>query len=251
MLDLTGRTAIITGGGSGIGRATALALASKGARVVAADIQPDATQDTVGAIQAAGGEATAVIVDVTRPDSVSAMANQAVARYGAVDILVTCAGTMRDARLERLSEAHWDQVLDVNLKGTFLAIQAVAPVMKERNWGRIVTVASIAHRGNFGQANYSASKGGVVSLTRTAALELAGRGVTVNCVVPGMIDTPLLAGMKPSVREAIAAKIPVGRIGQPDELAGAILFLASDMAAYITGAVLDFDGGLTVGVAKL
>ncbi len=250
MLNFHRQTAIVTGGGSGIGRVTAQALATCGARVVVADLQPEAADATWAAITGAGGEATAVTVDVSRPESVAEMVARAVAQYGRIDTLVTCAGIFRDKRMEKLAEADWDQVLDVNLKGTFLCIQAVAPVMKEQRRGRIITISSIAHKGNFGQANYSASKGGVVSLTRTAALELAAWGVTANCLVPGMILTPLLANMKPEVREAFAAKIPLGRIGQPEELANVILFLASDLSDYMTGAVLDVDGGLTVGVAR-
>ncbi len=249
LFDFQQRVAIVTGGGSGIGRAVAEALATQGARVAVADIDPAAAQASVDAIRAQSGEAFAVTVDVTRADSVAKMVSQTVDRYGGAHILITCAGTFRDARMENLHESDWDRVLDVNLKGTFLCIQAVAPVMKAQRWGRVITLASIAHKGNFGQANYSASKGGVVSLTRTAALELAPWAVTANCLAPGMVDTPLLSTMKPEIRAAIEAKIPLKRVSQPQEVAGVISFLVSDLASYITGAVLDVDGGLTVGIA--
>jgi 3-oxoacyl-[acyl-carrier protein] reductase len=247
-MPLAGRVALVTGAGSGIGEATARRFAAEGAVVVVNDVDGDRARAVATAIEKEGGKAVAVPANVTRRDEVERMVAGIVAEHGRLDVLINNAGINRDAMSHKMTEEQWDQVLTVNLKGTFLCAQAALPRMRERGWGRVVNTSSIGSLGNIGQANYSASKAGVIGLTKTLALEYAKYGVTVNCVAPGAVMTPMLAGVPDQIREKITAQIPVGRIAEPREIAAVHAFLASDEAAFITGQVVFVDGGMSVGV---
>ena len=198
--------------------------------------------------QRSGARALSVAADVTRRADVEAMVNHVVAEFGRLDVLVNNAGINRDAMSHKMTEEQWDQVLAVNLKGTFLCAQAALTRMREHGWGRVINTSSIGSLGNIGQANYAASKAGVIGLTRTLALEYAKFGITVNCVAPGPVMTRMLAGVPEAIREKIVAKVPAGRIARPEEIAGIHAFLASEDAAFITGQVLFVDGGMSVGI---
>jgi NAD(P)-dependent dehydrogenase (short-subunit alcohol dehydrogenase family) len=246
-MRLEGRVALVTGAGSGIGEATARRFAREGAIVVVNDVDMERARPIAAGLQRDGARALSVAADVTRRADVEAMVNHVVGEFGRLDVLVNNAGINRDAMSHKMTEEQWDQVLTVNLKGTFLCAQAALGRMRERGWGRVINTSSIGALGNIGQANYSASKAGVIGLTHTLALEYAKYGITVNCVAPGPVMTPMLAGVPEAIREKIVARVPVGRIAQPDEIAGVHAFLASDDAAFITGQVLFVDGGMSVG----
>lgn len=244
--QLAGKVALVTGAGSGMGAAAALALAAAGARVVATDLNTGSARATVRAIETAGGEALAVGGDVASATDVHRMVNAAVDHFGTVDILACIAGVLRTSAIEQITEAEWDLVLDVNLKGTFLCAQAVVPLMKARRTGKIVIMASLAGRATstLGGAHYTASKAGVLGLSRHLARELAPFGINVNAINPGIINTPMVRANTPPERmEQVLASIPFGRLGTPEEVAALIVFLASDAAAYITGAAVDIHGG--------
>lgn len=248
MTDLQGRVAIVTGAGKagkGIGQACALTLARAGASVVVASRTEANAQSVAEDVRAAGGQALALGVDVTAAESVDAMVAAAVKQFGRVDILVNNAGMTRDGLMMRMPEDAWDSVLDTNLKGAWLCIKAVSrPMMKQRS-GAIVNMTSIMGlTGNAGQTNYSASKAGLIGLTKSAAKELASRGVRVNAVAPGWIETAMTAELGEDTRTEMLKHIPLARIGAPEDVAGAVLFLCSDAAAYITGQTLTVDGGL-------
>lgn len=247
-MPLAGRVALITGAGSGIGEATARRFAAEGAIVVVNDVEVERARAVASAIQKDGGQALAVAANVTRRDEVEQLVARAVGEFGRLDVLINNAGINRDAMSHKMTEEQWDQVLAVNLKGTFLCAQAALPKMRERNWGRVVNTSSVGSLGNIGQANYSASKAGVIGLTRTLALEYAKYGVTVNCIAPGAVMTPMLAGVPDPIKEKITAQIPMGRIADPAEIAAVHAFLASEDAGYITGQVIFVDGGMSVGV---
>ncbi|MBI2756555.1 MAG: 3-oxoacyl-ACP reductase FabG [Chloroflexi bacterium] len=245
---LVGKVALVTGAGGGIGAATAHRLASEGAAVGVVDLQEEGVQTTVAAIGAAGGQALALVGDVTSTATITDLVRQARERFGGrIDILINNAGINRDGLAARLTEEQWDAVLTVNLKATFLCAQAVQPVMREHNDGRIVNTASIAALGNVGQANYAASKAGVIGLTRTLALEWSRYGIRVNCVAPGGTETRMTAGIPAEIKEKLMAGIPLKRFAQPGEIAAAHAFLVSDDASFITGQVLFVDGGASVG----
>ena len=247
-MNFWGKTAIVTGGSRGIGRAVCLELAKGGANVVLCYAGNEAAaQDTVKACEAAGAQAIAVRCDVSKADEVQNLVNTAMDTFGAVHILVNNAGVTRDGLLLRMSEADYDAVVDTNLKGTFLCMKAVAKPMTRQRYGRIVSLSSVVGlRGNAGQMNYAASKAGVIGLTKSMAKELASRGVTANAVAPGFIETDMTAAMTDSAKSATLAAIPAARLGQAEEVAKAIAFLASDDAAYITGQVLSVDGGMAM-----
>jgi len=245
--DLTGKVAIVTGSGRGLGRAIAETLAAAGARLVCVDINTESLAETLERIQAAGGNAETLACDVTEPEQVSQVVDQVVDRCGGLHILVNNAGITRDALIMRMKDDQWDAVLAINLKGTFLFTRAAARPMIKARHGRIINVASVSGlMGNPGQANYSASKAGVIGLTRTVARELAGRNVTVNAVAPGFIATEMTAALGDEILTQVKQQIPLGRLGDPQDVADAVLFLASEAAAFITGHVLTIDGGLTV-----
>ncbi|MBI3456385.1 MAG: 3-oxoacyl-ACP reductase FabG [Candidatus Rokubacteria bacterium] len=247
-MPLAGRVALITGAGSGIGGATARRFAAEGAIVVVNDVDIERARAVATDIQKDGGTALAIGADVTRREEVEVMVARAVTEFGRLDILINNAGINRDAMSHKMTEEQWDRVLGVNLKGTFLCAQATLPRMRERGWGRVINTSSIGALGNIGQANYSASKAGVVGLTRTLALEYAKYGVTVNCIAPGAVLTPMLAGVPDAIKEKIVTQIPMARIADPAEIAGVHAFLASEDAGYITGQVIFVDGGMSVGI---
>jgi len=243
-MRLAGKVAIITGAGRGIGREASLLFAREGAKVVLADVDPQA-EKVVGEIQGAGGEAVFVKADVTHRDSCAAMVETAVSTFGRVDILVNNAGITRDAQLVKLSEGDFDRVIAVNLKGTFNATQAAAPRMIDQGSGRIINVSSVVGLfGNFGQTNYAATKAGVIGMTKTWARELGRKGVTVNAVAPGFIQTEMTESVPEKVLEMMRSRTPMGRLGTARDVANIYLFLASDDAAYVNGAVISVDGGL-------
>lgn len=242
---MNGKVALVTGGARGIGRAIALKLASLGADVAVLDAGSlETTEQTAEEIRALGVKACAVRCDITDFDQVNAAVAQVKEALGGVDILVNNAGITRDKLALRMSPEDFDAVINVNLKGTFLMIRALYADFMRKRYGRIVNIASIAGlMGNAGQANYAASKAGVVGLTKTIARELASRGVTCNAVAPGFIETPMTANMNQDALAAASKAIPVGRMGKPGDVAAAVAFLAGDDAGYITGAVLNVDGG--------
>jgi NAD(P)-dependent dehydrogenase (short-subunit alcohol dehydrogenase family) len=242
------RVVLVTGGGSGIGEATVRRFARDGAIVVVNDVDVDVARPVAAELQRGGAQALAIGADVTRRAEVEAMIKHVIDEFGRLDILVNNAGINRDAMAHKMTEEQWDLVLGVNLKGTFLCAQAALPRMRERGWGRVINTSSVGSLGNIGQANYAASKAGVIGLTRTLALEYAKYGVTVNCVAPGPVMTRMLAGVPEAIRERILAQVPLGRIAEPAEIAGVHAFLASDDAAYITGQVIFVDGGASVGI---
>jgi 3-oxoacyl-[acyl-carrier protein] reductase len=243
-MRLAGKVAIITGAGRGIGREAAVLFAREGAKVVLADVDPQA-EKVVGEIKEFGGEAIFVHGDITNRESCSAMASAAVSSFGRIDILVNNAGITRDAQLVKLSESDFDRVIAVNLKGTFNATQAVASQMVEQGSGRIINVSSVVGLyGNFGQTNYAATKAGVIGMTKTWARELGRKGITVNAVAPGFIQTEMTESVPEKVLEMMRGRTPLGRLGTARDVASVYLFLASDDAAYVNGTVVCVDGGL-------
>ncbi|RUQ70852.1 SDR family oxidoreductase [Azospirillum doebereinerae] len=244
---LKGRTAFVTGGGGGIGRAVCERLAAEGAAVIVADIGLEPAERVAAALRDGGTNACAVQLDVSDRASWDAAVAALPEPLRAVDILVNVAGIVRDRSLIKMSDAEWSAVIDVNLRGTWLGCQTAFKLVGDRGWGRIVNIASTAMLGTFGQANYSASKAGVVGLTRTAALEGAKRGILVNAVAPGVVETSIVEGVPDAIRAQWVEKTPIGRLGKPDEIASIVAFLASDDAAYVTGQTLVADGGATTG----
>ncbi len=243
-MRLLGKVAVITGGAQGIGRATALLFAQEGAKVALWDISPRG-EAVVEDIRRAGGTAEFFQVDVTDRPQVEGAVKAVLEKFGRIDILINNAGITRDAQLLKMTEQEWDQVIAVNLKGVFNVTQAVASVMVAQGYGRIVNAASIvALYGNFGQTNYVASKAGVIGMTKVWARELGRKGITVNAVAPGFIETEMVKGIPEKVRDMVLSRIPLGRLGSPQDVAYAYLFLASDEASYVNGAVLSVDGGL-------
>jgi 3-oxoacyl-[acyl-carrier protein] reductase len=247
MRPFEGRTALVTGASRGIGEAVARRLAADGAHVIAAARTAAALERLVGEIAAAGGSASALTMDLSDAASVEAAAKEALARPNGVDVLVNNAGVTEDNLILRMSREAWDRVLGTNLTGTFLLTQALVKGMVRKRYGRIVNIASVVGiMGNPGQANYAASKAGLIGLTKSIARELASRNITCNAVAPGFIETDMTQKMTPQAREALAGQIPAGRLGTPEDVANAVAFLASEAASYVTGHVLTVSGGLAM-----
>jgi len=248
MTDLAGRIALVTGASQGIGRACAVELARRGAAVALAARNEAKLAEVAAEIEAAGGSAAAFALDVASEESIKAGAKAVLERFGKVEILVNNAGITRDGLMLRMKRADWDDVLGTNLTGAFLLTQALLGPMLRNRWGRIINLSSVVGRaGQAGQANYAASKAGLIGLTRSMAREFASRGITVNAVAPGYIETPMTAVLDEKQRAAMLEQIPLGRAGTDAEIAQAVAFLASDAAAYITGHVLDVNGGMFMG----
>ena len=239
------KVAVITGASRGIGRSIALALAAKGATIVAVDMDQASTEAVVAELQATGAKALAVVGNVTVAADVERMIEAATGAFGRVDILVNNAGITRDGLLMRMKDDDWDAVLNVNLKGAFLCTRAAFKVMSKQRYGRIVNIASVVGQmGNAGQANYCASKAGLIGLTKSNAREMAKRSITVNAVAPGFIATAMTDALSDKVRTELTAQIPLERLGSADDIANAVVFLASEAAGYITGHVLSVNGGM-------
>jgi 3-oxoacyl-[acyl-carrier protein] reductase len=248
MFNLKDRVALVTGASQGLGRATALALAQAGARVVVAARNTEKLAGVVAEIEAAGGQAFAVAMDVANADQVKAGFRLAIEKFGKLDILVNNAAITRDGLALRMKPEDWDAVLRTNLTGAHLCSQQAMASMMRARYGRIINVTSVvAETGNAGQSNYVAAKAGLIGLTRALALEIASRNITVNAVAPGFVVSPMTDPLPQSVKDALLARVPLGRMGCDSEVAAAIVFLASEEAGYITGAVLDVNGGLRMG----
>ena len=244
MFGLPDRVAIVTGASRGIGRAIALALARQGARVVAA-ARGDHAAAVAAEIAAAGGQAVAASVDVTDASSVAAMVAETLERFGRVDVLVNNAGITRDQLMVRMKPEDWDAVVRTNLTAAVTCTQAVLRSMIKQRGGRIISISSVVGQaGNAGQANYAAAKAGLIGFSKSLALEVASRGVTVNVVAPGLIETDMTRALPEEARKTWAEKIPLGRVGAPEDVAGAVCFLASDEASYITGQIIAVNGGM-------
>ena len=247
-MHLTGKTAIVTGGSRGIGRAIAICLAEAGANVAVIYAGNTlAAEETLQAITEKGGNAISIQCDVANEDAVTAMVKQVKEKFGSIDILVNNAGITRDGLLMRMKTADWQAVLDTNLTGTFFCTKAVTKIMMKQRSGSIVNLTSVVGlTGNAGQANYAAAKAGIVGFTKSVAKELASRGIRANAVAPGCIDTDMTAVLSEAVKEEMIKTIPLGRVAQPEEVAKAVCFLVSDCASYITGQVLNVDGGMVM-----
>jgi 3-oxoacyl-[acyl-carrier protein] reductase len=244
MIDLSGRVAIVTGASRGIGRAIAVRLAGQGATVIAA-ARAEHARGTADEIAGAGGRAEALTLDVTDRAAVEAAVRATTERHGRIDILVSNAGITRDQLMLRLKREDWDAVMDTNLTSAYTLTQAVLKPMIRQRAGRIICISSVVGQsGNPGQANYAASKAGLIGFAKAVALEVASRNITVNVVAPGMIETDMTRELAEKARETLLSRIPVGRLGTPDEIASAVCFLASDEASYITGQVLGVNGGM-------
>ena len=242
---LEGKIAIVTGASRGIGRYTALQLAQNGADLIVCARSEAPLKELVVEIEALGRKALAVVVDVVNPEDVKNLIEQALATFGRIDILVNNAGITRDGLLLRMKDADWDAVLDTNLKSAFLLTRAVAKSMSKQRSGRIINISSVVgEMGNPGQANYCASKAGLIGLTKSVARELARRNVTVNAVTPGFIETDMTDELDEKARTELTAQIPLGRLGVAEDIAHAVIYLASDRASYVTGQVLGVNGGM-------
>ena len=244
-LKLTGKVALVTGAAQGIGKAVALLLARHGADIVVSDINLEKAEETVREIESIGSKAMAIKVNVASLSDVERMVEAILEKFGKIDILVNNAGITRDKLILRMTEEDWDAVLDVNLKGTFNCTKAVVRHMAKQRSGKIVSIASVVgEMGNAGQVNYSASKAGVIGLTKTIAREFAQRGINVNAIAPGYIETPMTEVLPDKVKEELKRLIPMERLGKPEDVAEAVLFLVSEQSNYITGQVLKVNGGI-------
>ena len=248
MISLDGRVALVTGASQGIGRACAVALGRAGAQVALAARNPTKLAEVAAEIEAAGGKAMAFEMDLASEDSIKAVTKAIVAQYGKIEILVNNGGITRDNLMLRMKLADWNAVLQTNLTGAFLLTQAVSSSMLKARWGRVINISSVVgETGQAGQANYAASKAGLIGLTMSLARELASRNITVNAVAPGYISTPMTDVLNEQQRAAMLTQIPLDRAGSPEDVASAVVFLASDQAGYITGHVLDVNGGMHMG----
>jgi len=246
-MRLTDKVSIITGAGQGIGRATALKFAAEGAKVAVCDINQAAVADTVRAIGDASGEAAGFDVDVTDKDSIARMVSGVMAKWGRIDTLVNNAGIVQDAQFKKMTDEQFERVIDVNLKGVYHCTKAVVDIMLEQNSGVILNASSIVGLyGNFGQTNYAATKFGVIGMVKTWARELGRKGIRANAICPGFIETPILSSIPDKVIKMMEDKVPLGRLGKPEEIANTYAWLASDEASYINGAVIEVSGGCTI-----
>lgn len=245
-MKLEGKTALVTGASRGIGREIALELAREGANVAVNYAGSEAkAKEVVDEIIAMGRQAIAIQGDVANSESVQSMVKSVIEQFGSLDILVNNAGITRDNLLMRMKEDEWDQVIDTNLKGVFLCTKAVTRQMMRQRWGRIINISSISGvSGNAGQANYSAAKSGVIALTKTTAKELAPRGITANCVAPGFIKTDMTDQLADDIKEEMLKNIPLAKFGEPEDIAKAVVFLASEDSRYITGQTIHVNGGM-------
>jgi 3-oxoacyl-[acyl-carrier protein] reductase len=247
-MSLSGRVALVTGASQGIGRACALKLATEGATVAAAARNQDKLNQLVNEIIASGGKAAAFPLDVTDEEQVKSAIKSAIAQFGKIDVLVNNAGITRDQLVMRMRRADWDAVLQTNLTSAYLCIQQVTSSMLKQRWGRIINITSVfGQMGQAGQVNYAASKAGLIGLTMAVARELGSRNITCNAVAPGFIETAMTEALGDEFKQNAAKQIPLGRVGTPGDVASAVAFLASDAAAYITGHVLNVNGGLLMG----
>jgi 3-oxoacyl-[acyl-carrier protein] reductase len=246
-MRLRDKVSIITGAGQGIGRATALKFASEGAKVAVCDINIAAVEDTVREIIDAGGEAAGFTVDVTDKESIARMVTGVMVKWGRIDTLVNNAGIVQDAQFKKMTDEQFDSVIDVNLKGVYHCTKAVVDIMLEQNSGVILNASSIVGLyGNFGQTNYAATKFGVIGMMKTWARELGRKGIRANAICPGFIETPILSSIPDKVIKMMEDKVPMGRLGKPEEIANTYAWLASDEASYINGAVIEVSGGCTI-----
>jgi len=244
-LGLTGQVALVTGAAQGIGRAIALLLARNGADIIVSDINLEKAEETAKEIEETGQRAMAIKVDVAHSEEVERMVQTILERFGRIDILINNAGIARDKLILRMTEEDWDVVLNVNLKGTFNCTKAVVKHMSKQRSGKIVSIASVVgEMGNVGQANYSASKAGVIGFTKTIAREFAQRGININAIAPGYIETPMTDVLPEKAKEGLRQLIPMNRLGRPEDVAEAVLFLVSETSSYITGQVLNVNGGI-------
>lgn len=243
-MRLKDKVALITGAGKGIGAAIARRFAAEGAKLVIGDLDKDNVQSIVKEIKDNGGEAWGIAVDVTNRAAVAAMIKEALNQYDTIDILINNAGIARDAMLHKMSAEDWDLVMDVNMKGVFNVTREVVPIMREKKTGRIVSVSSAGRFGNAGQSNYAASKEAIVGFTRALAWELGPKEITINAIAPGTITTDMYWAIPEGTREVMKLITPLGRAGNPEEVANLCLFLASDESSYITGQVIHCDGGI-------
>lgn len=245
-VSLAGKTAFVTGGSRGIGRVIALTLAAQGADVAVTDLDP--ADEVRSQIREMGRKSESYATNVANADDVERMAEEVFKAFGRIDILVNNAGITRDRTFKKMTHDLWDEVIAVNLTGVYNAAKVFIDPMAEEGWGRVVNISSIVGEvGNFGQANYAAAKAGVIGLTKTLAREYARKGVTVNAIAPGFINTRMMQGIPEKAMEAVVGMTPVGRLGEPSEIAAGVAFLASPAASYITGHVLDINGGMSMG----
>lgn len=239
---------LVTGGAQGLGAAMARRFASEGATVAIGDVNESAAAGLAESLQSEfGNPCVSHRVDVTDSSSVTVWTDAVAEQFGRIDVLVNNAGIIRDNRIEDIDDADWHSVLDASLSGAFFCTRAVLPHMRSRQYGRIVSFSSMSWRGNFGQANYVAAKAGIVGLTRTVALETARQGITANAIAPGLIETPMLASMNAAARDKLISKVPQRKTGQPEDIAEAAAYLCSPAGGYVSGVVLDVDGGLGIG----
>jgi 3-oxoacyl-[acyl-carrier protein] reductase len=246
-MRLMGKVSIITGAGQGIGRATAVKFATEGARVAVCDINLDSCKETVKEIEATGGEAASFRIDVTDKETIARMVEGVMAKWGRIDTLVNNAGIVQDAQFKKMTDEQFERVIDVNLKGVYNCTKAVVDIMLEQNSGVILNASSIVGiYGNFGQTNYAATKFAVIGMVKTWARELGRKGIRANAICPGFIETPILSTIPDKVIKMMEEKVPMGRLGKPEEIANTYAWLASDEASYINGAVIEVSGGGTI-----
>ncbi len=245
-VDLSGKTGLVTGASRGIGKGIAVALGAAGCKVACLARNEDKLKETVGEIEAAGGSAAAIVCDVTDSDAVQKVFDQIVEDWEKLDIVVNNAGITRDTLIPRMSDEEWDDVIQANLRSVFLCTRAASLAMMRKRVGRIINISSVSGlMGNPGQANYSASKAGIIGFTQTVARELAGRKITVNAICPGFVSSDMTDALGPALTDEVKKRVPAKRLGEVEEIADAVLYLSSDSAAYITGQVITIDGGLT------